>query len=128
MALITSLKAGYATVVPANKEYLEWYYENEEGLPAIILIVDSIYTNVLGYHGERFASGSERLHELRSERMASEIESMKSQLSKPKYQLDDEDSVLAVCGTQQMELVSIEDVDPDAFRWLTFLDRSLSCA
>jgi len=114
MALIASLEAGHATVVPANKEYLEWYYTDKEGLPAIRLIVDSIYTNVLGYHGERFAGGSERLHALRSERMASEIESMKSQLSKPKYQLDDEDSVLAVCGTQQMELVSVEDADLDA--------------
>jgi len=108
--------------VPANKEYLEWYYNNEEGLPAIRIIVESIYTNVLGYHGERFAGGNEKLHELRSERMVAQMESMKSQLSKPKYQLDDEDSVLAVCGTQQMELVSVEGADSDACLWLTFFE------
>lgn len=103
-----ALEACHATVAQENQEYLEGYYtDTDEGLPAIRLIVESIYTNVLEYHSERFTEGNERLHTLRGERMAAEIESMKGQLSKPKYQLDDVASVLAVCGTRQMELASI---------------------
>jgi hypothetical protein len=118
-----ALEASHATVMPDNKEHLEWYYnDKEEGLPAIRLIVESIYTNILEYHSERFTDGNEKLHTLRGERMAAEIQSMKALLSKPKYQLDDVASVSAVCGTRQMELVCREDTDFGTIPWLTFFD------
>lgn len=115
------MEASRATVLPANKEHLKWYYTDRDALPAIRIIVESIYTDVLSYHSERFTEGNERLHTLRSERMAFQIESLKARLLKPKYQLDDVDSVLAVCGTNQMELVSVKDANPGPILSLTFL-------
>jgi hypothetical protein len=120
MALISSLEASYKTVAPKNKEnpnkeHLDWYFTNEEGLTAIRLIVESIYTNILSYHSERFTDGNERLHTLRTELMDSEIQAMKDKLAKPKYQLDDIESVQAICGTRQLEQVGTEDARPCAF-------------
>ena len=95
-------------MLQANKddEEIQWYFDEDEALPSIRVIVNSIYTNVFGYLGERFTEGHDKLHALRTERMVAEMETMKAQLIKPKYQLDDVDSVLAVCGTRQIELVS----------------------
>jgi len=106
---MNSVEASHTTVLPENKEHLETYFGDREYLPAIRLIIDSIYTHTLDYHGERFAEGNERLHALRTERMASEIETMKALLAKPKYQFDDPASVSAVCGSKQMELVGTKD-------------------
>lgn len=117
------MNESFKTVLPQNKGFLEWQF-GEEGLPEISTIVESIYTDTLGYHGERGTEGSEKLHELRSERMTSEIESMKAQLAPPKYQLDDMASVLAVCG-RQIELVS-NSSRTISFR-LTSCGKSLPC-
>jgi hypothetical protein len=116
-------------MLQANKddEEIKWYFSDDDALPSIRVIVDSIYTNIFGYLGERFTEGHDKLHALRTERMAVEIETMKAQLTKPKYQLDDVDSVLAVCGTRQMELVSRKH----RFRYSSIanlLQPSLSCA
>lgn len=116
-------------MLQANKddEEILWYFEEDEALPSIRVIVESIYTNVFGYLGERFTEGHDKLHALRTERMVAEIETMKAQLIKPKYQLDDVDSVLAVCGTKQMELVSRRH----RFKYFSvanFRHPSLSCA
>lgn len=84
---------------------MKWYF-GDRGLTEITDIIDSIYTDTLGYHGERGTEANDKLHALRSERMSSEIDAMRAQLIKPKYQLEDVTSVLAVCGTPQIELVS----------------------
>jgi len=52
----------HTTVLPENKEHLETYFGDREYLPAIRLIIDSIYTHTLDYHGEGSAEGNERLH------------------------------------------------------------------
>lgn len=106
MALLDALEASHATVLPQNKEHLEGYF-GEDGIPTIRIIVASLYTGVLGYHSERSGEGNEQLHRLRVERMAHETATMKQQLSKPKYQLDSSDAISAVCGTKQMEIVSL---------------------
>ena len=97
--------------MPENKgnEELGRYFTSDNALPSIRVIVKSVYTNVFGYLGERFTGGHDKFHLLRTEYMASEIETMEAQLTKPKYQLDGVDSVLAVCGTRQMEQVIVEE-------------------
>ncbi|KIM78706.1 hypothetical protein PILCRDRAFT_10927 [Piloderma croceum F 1598] len=106
LSLLDSLETSRSTMLQANKDddEIKWYFFDNDALPSIRVIVDSIYTNIFGYLGERFTEGHDKLHALRTERMTVEIETMKAQLTKPKYQLNDVDSVLAVCGTRQMEL------------------------
>ena len=104
------MQARYPTVTPANKKYLGHYY-SDDCFQDIRRIVESIRVYILGYHSEYFMEGRGELHALRTERYTSEVETMKAQLQKPKYRLDSWESVLAICGSQQMEQVGAEDAD-----------------
>ncbi|KAF7980229.1 hypothetical protein HWV62_39349 [Athelia sp. TMB] len=102
-AIISELRDMYLSVLPQNKQYLEYYF-GEDGLTKISSIYESIHTDVLTYHAERSTDPNDKLHQLRTEAMKRDIEAMKLRLVAPKYQLDDLHAVFAVCRSSQLEL------------------------
>lgn len=110
-AIIAELREGQRATLTQNKEYTAWYFgSTDEGLTEISKILDSIYVNNLSYHAETNVYDNNKLHFLRSEQMNDEIAVIKKKLAATKYQLDDMNTVFAVCGTSQMELVSSQSI------------------
>lgn len=103
--LLDSVESSLDRVLPLNSRYLSAAGYHETNLWEMRLLVESFYSQPHGYLEEEIEL-HEILEKLRVEKQVSEIKAMKSRLQKLKYQLDDRDSVAAVCRSQQIEVVS----------------------
>jgi hypothetical protein len=105
LELLDVVESTAKTTLPTNRKHLQAYV-GHDALGEIRMIVESVYTDTLSFHGELSGAGYQALERLRRQRMTSEIQGMKAHLLQPKYQLDCPAAVVAVCGTHQVELVS----------------------
>lgn len=103
--LLDSIESSLDNVLPMNAQYVEDTEYAKDTLWDIRLIVGSLYSSTLGYLGEE-SNVNETLQRLRLEQQQAEIKAMKAQLRRPKYQLDSCETVVAVCRSEQIEVVS----------------------
>jgi hypothetical protein len=94
-----------ATVRPENAPNLSTYL-GEDGLDFMRMVVKSIDTDMLVLQID-LGDETEELDALIKERRRADMSFMKGKLAMSKYQLQDQDTVFAVIGTQSVEVASI---------------------
>ena len=103
--LVDSIAKLAKTVRPENVPYLSTYL-GEDGLDFMRMVVKSIDTDMLVLQID-LGDETEELDALIKERRRADLSFMKGKLAVSKYQLQDQNTVFAVMGTQSVEVVSI---------------------